>query len=1090
MKTLVLSAHPRAGKQESIMHHPLIAFGRISIFILVLTVIYISAQATTQSTNSSPTVSGSGGQRPLGGCTPDNWDTTFTSNGINGQVNAIVMDGAGNYYVGGSFTSVQGFPAAGIAKWNGTSWSALGSGISGSVYAIAISGSDIYVGGDFNSPVTGGPARNVAKWNGSSWSALGSGLGGGTHYVKSVAVYNGEAYFGGNFTTSDGSPFSGITKWDGTAYQSAGSLLGDVTSFAVSGGFLYAGGDIATAPGASIGIAKYDGTTWSELGTSANTSIKAITFSGTDMYVVGSRIVIAGQQDSQVSKFDGTTWTRLGYFSTGGPNAVAVVGSDLYVGGYIPSNPFNHLAKWNGSTWTGVGSGVSGGTSVSRSIAALLVSGNTLFVGGNFAIAGGLGAKNIATVTSGAWAAFEGTGLDAAPSAIAVSGTDVYVGGSFSSAGPVTARGIAKWNSVANSWSALGSGSNGSVASIAVAGGNVYAGGSFSQMGGINASNIAVWNGQTWATLGSGVNGTVTAIVVRGNDVYVGGSFTSAGGITTSRIAKWNGTSWSGYSGNPLPNTVTGLGFIGNDMYVSSNTTAFNTPNYLLKFDGTTWTGLADGMGGHGVSSLAVLGTNVYITGGFSTVGGVAANQVAKWDGSTWSALGGGLPPGGFGLGGSRVGTSGTDIIAVGDFTVATGGPAEHVARWNGSNWAPLGNGLDATGSTVFAAGGNIYVGGAFSRAGCNISPYLARWRETVWTGMTNNDWHTASNWGSGSVPQAGAGVTILSNNVSITSVNVTLSSLTVADGRTLTVGSGRTLTVTGNLDLSNGNLVNWGTLVVNGDLILNSGTMIGPGSTVINGSLYLNGGKMVGFGPVSVTSCRIGAIVGGSSSSFISSPLTRCVDSSGTYRFPVGIDPLYLPVDLSNVVGSSLFTVGARNDAYPGAAVGLPTNRLQRWWSFQSGGISQAEISVRYLNSEVVGAEESYRAYTIASGTATLIPTILDRAADRAIMPGMSVFASLTLAEVASGTADLLGRVTTMTGRGAAGVTVTLTDSDGVSRLAVTNPFGYYRFMGVSTFRFYTVSVKSKKFRFAVPTQTVQFDQTLTNINFLSNSH
>ena len=46
-----------------------------------------------------------------------------------------------------------------------------------SVSALAVSGSDLYAGGAF--PTAGGGAANhVAKWNGSSWSALGSGMGG------------------------------------------------------------------------------------------------------------------------------------------------------------------------------------------------------------------------------------------------------------------------------------------------------------------------------------------------------------------------------------------------------------------------------------------------------------------------------------------------------------------------------------------------------------------------------------------------------------------------------------------------------------------------------------------------------------------------------------------------------------------------------------------------------------------------------------------------------------------------------------------------------------------------------------------------
>src|ERR1017187_1113361 len=46
--------------------------------------------------------------------------------GANGNVSAIVVDGSGNVYVGGSFTFIGTVPANYIAKWDGSAWSALG----------------------------------------------------------------------------------------------------------------------------------------------------------------------------------------------------------------------------------------------------------------------------------------------------------------------------------------------------------------------------------------------------------------------------------------------------------------------------------------------------------------------------------------------------------------------------------------------------------------------------------------------------------------------------------------------------------------------------------------------------------------------------------------------------------------------------------------------------------------------------------------------------------------------------------------------------------------------------------------------------
>jgi hypothetical protein len=85
------------------------------------------------------------------------------------------VDGTGNLVISGEFTVVSDVIANYVAKWNGSSWSALGSGMNGSVYALAVSGSNVYAGGSFD--MAGGvAATNIAKWNGGSWSALGSGI--------------------------------------------------------------------------------------------------------------------------------------------------------------------------------------------------------------------------------------------------------------------------------------------------------------------------------------------------------------------------------------------------------------------------------------------------------------------------------------------------------------------------------------------------------------------------------------------------------------------------------------------------------------------------------------------------------------------------------------------------------------------------------------------------------------------------------------------------------------------------------------------------------------------------------------------------
>ena len=120
-----------------------------------------------------------------GTCSPS-WLPTFGGQpGTDGVVNALAVfdDGGGPaLYAGGNFHIAGGVAANRIAKWDGSSWAALGSGMGGptrQVLALTVfddgGGPALYAGGSFTT--AGGVAANrIAKWDGSSWAALGSGM--------------------------------------------------------------------------------------------------------------------------------------------------------------------------------------------------------------------------------------------------------------------------------------------------------------------------------------------------------------------------------------------------------------------------------------------------------------------------------------------------------------------------------------------------------------------------------------------------------------------------------------------------------------------------------------------------------------------------------------------------------------------------------------------------------------------------------------------------------------------------------------------------------------------------------------------------
>jgi hypothetical protein len=122
------------------------------------------------------------------------------------------------------------------------------------------------------------------------------------------------------------------------------------------------------------------------------------------------------------------------------------------------------------------------------------------------------------------------------------------------------------------------------------------------------------------------------------------------------------------------------------------------------------------------VYGMAVWGTNLYAGGGFTTAGGTPANHVAKWDGNNWTPLGSGMNDWVY-----RLAVSGSDLYAGGYFTNAGGIPANRIAKWDGNHWSALGSGVDNWVFALAASGNDLYVGGPFTMAGGRVCGYLAR---------------------------------------------------------------------------------------------------------------------------------------------------------------------------------------------------------------------------------------------------------------------------------------------------------------------------------------------------------------------------
>ena len=713
----------------------------------------------------------------------------------------IFDDGTGPaLYAGGEFTTAGGVAASNIAKWDGVAWSALGAGVDGGatftrVFALTVfddgTGPSLYAGGEFTT-AGGVSASNIAKWDGVAWSALGAGVDGGATFTRIFALTvfddgTGPAlYAGGRFTAAGGVSVNFIAKWDGSSWSPLGSgmhgeTISDVNALAVfddgTGPALYAGGGFSTAGGVSANrIAKWDGSTWSPLGSGTNGSVLALTVfddgTGPALYAGGFFTTAGGVSASNIAKWNGSSWTPLGGGVFGGsfPIVIALAvfddgtGPALYAGGGFTDTddvPANRIAKWDGSSWTPLGSGVSNG----MGIAALTVfddgSGLALYAGGDFTTAGSLPASHIAKWDGSTWAVVSGVGANNSISELKIltinNVTSLFGIGSFTRTGAALSNSIASFDG--QQWQSLGGGvdTGGSVNDLAIfddgTGEALYAGGlfSFSTAGGVLANFIAKWDGSSWSPLGSGMNSDVLALTVfddgTGPALYAGGIFTAAGGVSASHIAKWDGSSWtplgSGMDGSVVALSVFDDG-TGPALYASGFFTAAGglPASNIAKWDGKSWTPLGSGVS-NGVFATTIFddgtGPALYAGGFFTTAGGVSASNIAKWNGVAWSALGAGVDGTVTAL---KVldGANGLGLWVRGSFLNADGQPAGGIARWNGSTWDSMNGGTNSFNAVkdlvVFddGMGPAVYAGGSFTTAGGVSANRIAKWDGTSWS--------------------------------------------------------------------------------------------------------------------------------------------------------------------------------------------------------------------------------------------------------------------------------------------------------------------------------------------------------------------
>jgi hypothetical protein len=361
---------------------------------------------------------------------PGGWDHlgdhgTAGSKSLNLVASALEVSPAGTLYVGGKFTDAGGIANADrIAKWNGSSWSAVSSSAeqiaNGEVFAIAIAGGKVYAGGTFANAGTGG-ADNLAVWDGTSWEPFCTPPTETIGNVKALQVVGSTLYVGGDFQDGAGIPSADYLlacnlatgEPTATTIDPAHPFSGPVKALtATSDGALYAGGrfnDLENIPAAD-NVAFRNGSGWHAMGAGGGTCgcaldayVRGLAANGTDVFVGTDGSNVAGlAQADHVAKWNGSAWSAMGSNSAGTDGwfpaatniyGLAGVGANVFATGTFQNangdTRADNIAWFDGTAWHPVGSnGASNGPWVGEGSALEIVD-RQLYAAGNFTSAGG-----------------------------------------------------------------------------------------------------------------------------------------------------------------------------------------------------------------------------------------------------------------------------------------------------------------------------------------------------------------------------------------------------------------------------------------------------------------------------------------------------------------------------------------------------------------------------------------------------------------------------------------------------------------------------------------------------------------------------
>jgi len=565
--------------------------------------------------------------------------------------------------------------------------------------------------------------------------------------VRAVARSGNTVYLGGDFTkvgplSSNGALFTTGTSTLSTKVSAVAG--GVVRASAIdSSGRIYIGGTFTHV----LNTANH---TWV-----ARANVARLTAAG--LYDSSFTPAIAGGGTTSVNSIavtsDGTVLIGGDFATAAGVGCAHLMGLDPTTGGAAAG-------------WGACAQAHNGGT---RSVLAMAVNGNTVYLGGDFTSLKGSAISNHARVSSGGTLTTNTYAINNTVRALATDGTTLYLGGDFTQVTDATLGTVGRTR-LASITLSTGAFTNWSVAAGAAvhalalnsSGSTLFVGGAMTTLGsstsvaGLGALSTSGTGSvlSTYTASAGGVTGgsaIVYGLAVDGSVLYGVGDFTNVASIsgTSARagafalsqsvasLGSWDPGAYG--TATPILRTVA---ISGTRMYLGGSFDAIgaSTRTRLASVDATTgllssWAPTADST----VRSLRVYGSSVYVGGDFTQLNSVSQSYFGKL-----SAISGALDTSVSWAPNAAVyaiESANERILLGGDFTSFRGSARGYAAAFDPASGAldSFNPALSAGARAILFDGTRVYIGGAFTE-GIKAYTYASGpfgLTDLAWTGVT-----------------------------------------------------------------------------------------------------------------------------------------------------------------------------------------------------------------------------------------------------------------------------------------------------------------------------------------------------------------